>query len=408
MPSVRSALLRRGLAPLILAALTGSSLAVVAAPAAATLGWGQVLTFPPVADVRLDQGPVPLKASTTAVVYSRAAEPTPGTPVVYLTTTPAVCTISGDQAVLVSAGTCSIKATAPGDDWFGDAEPVTRAFQVLPLPELPAPVAPTAAVLRLAAPEGAPLSAGTVPVRATSTGAAPITLRSRSPKVCRISATGVRLTAAGTCTVVATQAADDQHAAATAAKASFPVWATPALPATARITQVVRVLGTGEDDYRLSAAPADVCRVARGDVAMVDGGVCRVVVRSQGRLVRTARVEVTVPARPAATPTSLDLGATVYFRFNSARLSDEGRTTLRGAARTLRKADLVVVYGHTFGPGRNSAHSRALAARRARSVVAFLSDLGIPSRSVSEVAMAMQQPVSEDAAKNRRAEVYFR
>ncbi|MFC6343512.1 OmpA family protein, partial [Nocardioides hankookensis] len=151
-----------------------------------------------------------------------------------------------------------------------------------------------------------------------------------------------------------------------------------------------------------------VCREADGEVALIDGGVCRIEVRDGGDVVRTDAVKVTVPAKPAGTRRSLDLGATIYFAFNSAQLTADGRSTLRKVAPMLAKADLVVVYGHTFGPGHNSASSRSLAARRARATVAFLDGLGVRSKVVSEVAMAMQQPVSSTAWKNRRAEVYYR
>ncbi len=104
----------------------------------------------------------------------------------------------------------------------------------------------------------------------------------------------------------------------------------------------------------------------------------------------------------------MDIGATVYFAFDSARLTAEGKATLRKVAPMLRKADLVVVYGHTYGPGKNSPASRALAAKRARVSVEFLDGLGVKAKAVSEVAMAMQQPVSDTAWKNRRAEVYYR
>ncbi len=50
---------------------------------------------------------------------------------------------------------------------------------------------------------------------------------------------------------------------------------------------------------RSSPRPADVCRATDGDVALIDGGVCRVVVRSGGDVVRTDKVKVSVPAKPA-------------------------------------------------------------------------------------------------------------
>jgi outer membrane protein OmpA-like peptidoglycan-associated protein len=269
-------------------------------------------------------------------------------------------------------------------------------------PELPT-VTTIAPKLTLNTPAGVPLSAGSAKVAAASTGKGDVALQSLSTNVCRVTGTGsVKLVKAGACRLQATQAGAD------AVTAAFPVWSFPALPAKAPSTQVLSVLGKGEASYKVVATPAAVCRATDGDVALIDGGVCHVQVRSGGDVVRTGKVKVTVPAKPAAPKHSMDIGATVYFGFDSARLTAEGKAALRKVAPLLRKADLVVVYGHTYGPGKNSPASRALAAKRARVSVEFLDGLGVKAKAVSQVAMAMQQPVSNTAWKNRRAEVYYR
>lgn len=417
-----SALRRRGLTLLALAALTGALLALV--PASAHAGCRtalaraclspQTITFPALADVRVDQGPVALGAYSTVENWTRVAARTPvptapGSPIVYTSTTTSVCTVAGATAVLVSAGTCSITANAGAASWWDDADPVVRAFQVLALPvapvvpTVPAP-APTPAkpTVTLTVPTGLPLSAGAARAKARSTGAGAVVVKSSSPTVCRVSSTGtISLVKAGTCRLSATQAGADP------VTASFPVWPFPALPARARSTQVLDVLGKGEQGYRVRATPADVCRTADGGVALIDGGVCRIQVVDGDGVVRTDRVRVVVPTKPTTPQHALDLGAKVYFAFDSSRLTSAGKVTLRKVAPVLRKADLVVVYGHTFGPGKNSPSSRALAADRARVTVAYLDKLGVKSKVVSEVAMAMQQPASSTAWRNRRAEVYY-
>lgn len=401
---------RRGLTLLVLTALIGAILALVPATAANAMcrsgalarggcGIPLVIDFPAVADVRVDGGPVALLATVEAPPTRAARYPVPPTTIIYSSNSPAVCTISDATAVLVAPGTCSVTANAPGDDgYYLDADPVTETFEVLPLPVVEDP-----AVLTLKVPAGTPVSAGTAKVRATSTGTGPIAVRSLSAQVCRVAQAGaVRLVGAGTCRLRATQADAD------AVTASFKVWGFPTVPATARATEVLDVLGKGEAGYRVIASPAGVCREADGAVALIDAGTCRIEVRTGGDVVRTDNVKVTVPVKPAATQRSMDIGATVYFAFDSAHLSNAGKAALRKVAPMLAKADLVVVYGHTFGPGKNSRASRALAARRASVTVAYLDGLGVKSKAVSEVAMAMQQPVSSTAWKNRRAEVYYR
>jgi len=375
--------------------------------------YDQEVVFAPITDRLLGSAPVSLDAYSTMDLT-----------VDFVSETPSVCTIADGTAVLVAAGTCTVRAEQAGDPGIVMPASATRSFQVLPL-VVPPPVVPivppvtpvtpvtpqpepVASDLALTAPAGVALSAGTATVKTRTSGTAPVELSTTTAKVCAVNAAGkVRLLKVGTCTVAAAQAADAGHRAGRAS-ASFPVWATPALPAKARAADVLTALGKGEGGYRVTASPAGVCRAVDGDVVLLDGGTCRVSVRSGGAVVRTGTVEVVVPAKPAATPKALDLGVTVYFEFDSARLTDEGRAALRAAARKLRAADLVVAYGHTYGPGGNSRHSRDLAARRAEAVVAYLDDLGVTSKAVSEVAMAMQQPVSSTAWKNRRVEVYFR
>jgi outer membrane protein OmpA-like peptidoglycan-associated protein len=407
---------RRWLALLVLTALTGTVLALVPSTAQAmcrgavarSCGVPTTITFPPLADTRVDHGPVALLATVSGAPVRVKRSPAPLPEVVYTSTTPSVCTIAGATAVLVAPGTCSVTADAPAVSYYLAADPETQAFQVLPLPEAPMQDTLTKATLTLRAPAGLPVSAGTATVKTVSDGTGKITLTSSSPKVCRVTGSGsVRLVQAGTCRLQATQAADAGHLAADPTTASFPVWSAPSLPARARSTEVLDVLGRGETGYRVVATPADVCRASEGHVVLIDGGVCHVAVRTDGDVVRTDKVKVVVPAQPGASSDSMDLGATVYFAFDSPRLSAAGKATLRKVAPLLRKADLVVVYGHTYGPGRNGPHSRALAAHRAESTVAFLDKLGVRSKTVSEVAMAMQQPVSDTPWKNRRAEIYY-
>ncbi len=53
-----------------------------------------------------------------------------GLATVITSSTPAVCTVSGNTATLIAAGTCSLMTTQPGNAVFKPAQPVTRSFQV--------------------------------------------------------------------------------------------------------------------------------------------------------------------------------------------------------------------------------------------------------------------------------------
>lgn len=80
----------------------------------------QVITFDPLPTRTIEESPIELEATTTAV----GLEP------VFSSATPAVCTVSGTTLTLVGYGTCQVTASQAGDDSYEAATPVTRTFQV--------------------------------------------------------------------------------------------------------------------------------------------------------------------------------------------------------------------------------------------------------------------------------------
>jgi hypothetical protein len=83
----------------------------------------QTLTFPAVTNVALDVGSFPVGTTSTA-----------GLPVTHVSSTPAVCSVSGNSVLLVATGTCTITASAAGNGSFVAAVPVTRSFLVVAAP----------------------------------------------------------------------------------------------------------------------------------------------------------------------------------------------------------------------------------------------------------------------------------
>ena len=79
---------------------------------------GQVITFGPLTDQVLGSAPIPINATASS-----------GLPVGLASTTPAVCTVSGNSVTLESAGQCSIQAAQPGNISYLAATPVTQSFQ---------------------------------------------------------------------------------------------------------------------------------------------------------------------------------------------------------------------------------------------------------------------------------------
>ena len=79
----------------------------------------QRIDFPKPPDQNLASGSLTLSATATS-----------GLLVSFASLTPAVCTVLGNVVTFVSAGTCTIEATQPGNNIYGPANPVDRSFQV--------------------------------------------------------------------------------------------------------------------------------------------------------------------------------------------------------------------------------------------------------------------------------------
>jgi uncharacterized protein len=79
----------------------------------------QTLSFAPIAPRTFAQGGFALAATASS-----------GLPVAYASNSLAVCTVAGNAVTLVSAGTCSITASQPGDGLWAVATDVTQTFAV--------------------------------------------------------------------------------------------------------------------------------------------------------------------------------------------------------------------------------------------------------------------------------------
>jgi hypothetical protein len=77
-------------------------------------------------------GTIPTQSSGTSLALF--ATSSSGLPVTFTSTTPGVCTVTGDNATLISTGACTIVATQPGNALYAPATPVTQTFTVAALP----------------------------------------------------------------------------------------------------------------------------------------------------------------------------------------------------------------------------------------------------------------------------------
>jgi outer membrane protein OmpA-like peptidoglycan-associated protein len=374
----------------------------------------QTLTFPSIPNTLLSAGTVTLDADSDShdfILYTVADSSVCDVPVLTGATNEdesgqvTASTRPNTTLTLKKVGTCTVTAWQPGDGQeYLPSNEVTRSFQVYEN------VVPTGH-LSLDVPAGVALSKHTAPFTATAAPVenvmrepvtvAKVTTTSATPSVCTVAtASSVNLLKAGTCTLTAAQ---NGYASVTK---SFPVWGAPAIPAKGKTTQTITVLGQGESDLRVTTKPAGVCRAATdGSVTLIAPGTCKITVTDGKDKIRTGNVKIAF-VKSAKPSQQLKHGGKVLFAFDSAALTPAAKKALNGYLATLRKADTVIVYGNTYGPGKNSAHSRKLADDRAAAVVSYLKAHGVKAKAVT-VAAAMQNPVSKDPAKNRRADIYY-
>ena len=162
----------------------------------------QAITFPAIADVALGADPVSLTATSTS-----------GLPVSFTSSTPGTCSISGTAVTLKAIGTCTIVASQTGNGNYATAPAVTQSFTVLQ----------RANVVTFAGPGTQTLGITPSALSATASSGLTVAFESTTESVCTVSGTALTLVAAGTCSITASQAGNENYAAATPVTRSFTV-----------------------------------------------------------------------------------------------------------------------------------------------------------------------------------------
>jgi sugar lactone lactonase YvrE len=176
---------------------------VIALSGVATGSTAQTITF----------GAIPSQSAVTSLGLTATA--TSGLPVGFASGTPSVCSVSGVTASLLTAGTCSITASQPGNSVYAPATPVAQGFTVNLAAQTITfnPIANQ--ILNTSAP---------VPLTATASSGLSVSDASTTPSVCTASGSSVSLLTAGTCTIQANQPGDGVvYAAAATVSQSFTV-----------------------------------------------------------------------------------------------------------------------------------------------------------------------------------------
>ena len=200
---------------------SGTLTGVSAGSVTVTATSGSVTSNPVSVSVGLDSQTVtfPAPASQAALTSETlSATASSGLPITYSVSTGSVCSVSGNVVSLLTAGTCTLTATQPGNTQYGAASQTVSFAVTL-----------AAQTITFAALSGQQVGA-TFTVNATASSGLAVALTSLTPSIC----SPTSAIAVGTCTIQATQPGNNVYAAATSVSQSFTV--SPVPPALKSIT----------------------------------------------------------------------------------------------------------------------------------------------------------------------------
>jgi hypothetical protein len=163
----------------------------------------QTITFPAITAT--------LTAATTLPLSATASS---GLTVAFASTTPAVCTVSGATASLLTSGTCTLQATQAGNANYAAAATVQQnvsvhlASQTITFPAI-----------------AAQLVGANVTLGATASSGLAVAYTSVTTAVCTVSGSTATMVGAGACVIHATQAGNATYGPAALVSKSFTVTA---------------------------------------------------------------------------------------------------------------------------------------------------------------------------------------
>ncbi len=121
------------------------------------------------------------------------------------------------------------------------------------------------------------------------------------------------------------------------------------------------------------------------------------------RAVSAAPADAADDERPTR-PGDPSLTEVVFFEFDSAQLSEDGRNALAANAEWLLQdpTRTLVIEGHTDEAGTDE-YNLALGERRARAAQDYLLRMGVPAERVEFVTYGEMKPAGAEDSENRRA-----
>jgi hypothetical protein len=221
-------------------------------------------------------------------------------PVVFASTTPAICSVAGSTVTTLGAGTCSLTADQAADINYTAAPQVTLDVTIAQSAQ-----AITNFIATPAAPTYAP--GGTFSVSATAgASTSPVVFAVTTPAFCSIVGSTVTMLGAGTCSLTADQAGDANYLDApqvtldvTIAQASQAITnfiATPAAPtfAPGGTFAVSATAGASTSAVTFATTTPAICSVSGSTVTMLGAGTCTLTADQAGDTNYTAAPQLSI------------------------------------------------------------------------------------------------------------------
>ena len=241
--------------------------------------FGETITFPAITVTQYAASTLGLSATASS-----------GLAVSFASTTPAVCTVSGTTASLLSAGSCILKATQAGDTLYAAAIPVTQSFAVHLAPQT------ITFETLLSQAIGA-----NVHLTATASSGLAVSFASATTSVCTVAGATASMLTTGTCVIHATQAGNTMYSAAPLVSQDILVRsfsqtiAFPAITATEYALLQLPLSATASSGLTVafaSTTPA-VCTVSGTTASLLMAGSCILHATQAGNAVYAAATPVT-------------------------------------------------------------------------------------------------------------------
>ena len=259
------------------------------------------ITFPVPADTPQANGPAGLAAFASS-----------GLPVSYVSTTPSICTVSGNSVSLLALGACSVTASQGGNAFYPAAADVAVSFNVLINPN----------TITFPLPPDTPIGQGPVTLGAFADSGLPVSYSTSSIYECSVSGNVVTLIGIGPCAVTASQAGNATTSPAVPVTQTFQVLFDsnainfPPPPDTLVNAGPVTLNASASSGLPVAyvSNSAAVCSVSGNSVTLAGAGVCSITASQAGNSTTSPAAPVTqtfnvlpVPLAPVATGFSVSV-----------------------------------------------------------------------------------------------------